>query len=654
MRIFAVALIALASVVVVPARAEASHGGAATTTVYLPNVTKTLGGPDGWQTPFIVQNVGSAYADIEMDFFSFDGMLVKSRHVSLLAPGTSVFHDPNSDTGLPDGGQFAVVLRSYGSEIVAVVNEHQNVQNPARQEALSYAGLTSGSTHVYLPYLAKFVDDWLTTFIIQNVSSAPATVNVALVSYDGTRTAQLSRTILPGRSQAIDPSVEPLLAGGIEYTARIVSNQAVGVVVNAHRDAPTVAFPTGFSYNGIPATNEMVTLLPYVAKNADGIARSSRILVQNTGLSAATPRLSFKRLGANTVAATIDAPAAVAPGRVWVFDARTATQLTDGEYALAITNGQFAAVSATASPTTAMGYASQAARHTRIFLPNVTRTLGGTTGWTTPLIVQSAGASNLTVRWYRFSDGQLVYTSTPRSFASGAALRIDPRSYPLEDDEQYAVVIDAATGGAVAIVTELNQTGGDGAMAYEGAPRVPAAGFGTNSCTPATGAAGSSFSCVVFGLPAGAAVSYTVSSPTGTTQPTSNPEPVAPDGSWHIDIGQATIQGLRSVTITAGGISRSAQFTVTPPTFGVTITSSTYGSVAARTVPGAVCSVDARLPSGTFSDATELRADKAADTAGNVSWTYPTSTTTAGTGTHFVSCTVRDETHTAQASFTVP
>ena len=31
----------------------------ATTTIYLPNIVKMLGGPDGWNTPFIVQNVGS-------------------------------------------------------------------------------------------------------------------------------------------------------------------------------------------------------------------------------------------------------------------------------------------------------------------------------------------------------------------------------------------------------------------------------------------------------------------------------------------------------------------------------------------------------------------------------------------------------------------
>jgi len=124
----------------------AAAAGPLTNTVYLPNITKMLGGGDGWQTPFIVQNVGSVATDLTMDFFSFaDGSLVKTRSVTGLAPGTSVFHDPNSDPGLGTTGQFSVVVKSFGAPVVSVVNEHQNVTNSARQEALSYLGLTSCS-----------------------------------------------------------------------------------------------------------------------------------------------------------------------------------------------------------------------------------------------------------------------------------------------------------------------------------------------------------------------------------------------------------------------------------------------------------------------------------------------------------------------------
>ncbi|HEY3126300.1 MAG TPA: hypothetical protein VGK07_04505, partial [Candidatus Limnocylindria bacterium] len=57
--------------------------GTPTTTIFLPNITKMLGGPSGWVTPFIVQNVGVKKATLEISFFRFsDGGLVTCRRVS--------------------------------------------------------------------------------------------------------------------------------------------------------------------------------------------------------------------------------------------------------------------------------------------------------------------------------------------------------------------------------------------------------------------------------------------------------------------------------------------------------------------------------------------------------------------------------------------
>ena len=63
---------------------------APTQTVYLPNITKTLGGATGWVTPFIVQNTGTIGTTLEVSFYKFsDGSCVARRTVLLLAPGTS-------------------------------------------------------------------------------------------------------------------------------------------------------------------------------------------------------------------------------------------------------------------------------------------------------------------------------------------------------------------------------------------------------------------------------------------------------------------------------------------------------------------------------------------------------------------------------------
>src|SRR5262249_39359685 len=66
-------------------------------TVYLPNITKTLGGPTGWHTPFIVQNVGTANASLVVNFYSFaDGSLVATRSAVVL-PGRSFVDSPRDE-----------------------------------------------------------------------------------------------------------------------------------------------------------------------------------------------------------------------------------------------------------------------------------------------------------------------------------------------------------------------------------------------------------------------------------------------------------------------------------------------------------------------------------------------------------------------------
>src|SRR5438874_8956611 len=52
---------------------------AVTSTVYLPNITRRLGGPDGFYTPIIIQNTGSTNTDLELPFYKFnDRRLVES------------------------------------------------------------------------------------------------------------------------------------------------------------------------------------------------------------------------------------------------------------------------------------------------------------------------------------------------------------------------------------------------------------------------------------------------------------------------------------------------------------------------------------------------------------------------------------------------
>ncbi len=484
------------------AATECPDLGEATSTVYLPNITKTLGGPNGWVTPFIVQNVGSAATTLEVSFYGFrDGSLVTCRSVPGLLPGTSFADVPNDDADLPEDSQFSVVVRSFGSQVVSVVNEHQGAGS--RAEALSYGGLASGSTTVALPYLSKGHRGWVTTMVIQNLGWATASVIVQLHSLDGQRSPMLTRTIAPGRSAAIDPTVESAIERDDELSGLVTATQPLGIVVNAHNDAATVAAPMAYSYNGVPVTSAAKTYLPYLEKEdleAFGPG-SAQVYVQNVGAAAATPVLTFRAIG-GTATATIAAPAPVKPGETWAFDPQIAKVvggyqlcrnagagkcIDPGQHALVVTGGAFAVLNAMITSTTALGFVGTATTAARYYLPNITRALGGDTGWTTPIVVQSAGATSATLRWYRFSDGVLALTQTVGSLSSGASVKIDPRGVAgLADGTQYAVVVDSS-GPLTAVVLEQSTAGGDGAMAYEGFPALvaPAVVAGI-SVSPAT------------------------------------------------------------------------------------------------------------------------------------------------------------------------
>jgi hypothetical protein len=234
-------------------------------------------------------------------------------------------------------------------------------------------------------------------------------------------------------------------------------------------------------------------------------------------------------------------------------------------------------------------------------------------------------------------------------------MKIDPRSLPqLTDDTQYAVTIEAPEGGVGAVVLELNDRGGDSAMAYEAMSAAPSAAFGTTSCTPSADVSGSSFRCRFYGLPPGATpINYKLTVPGNPdTTATITDQNVASDGSWQTSVF-ATAQGLRTVTVTAGGVSKSASFTVGTGTFGVVITQNQNGAISATTKPGARCAAWATLPDNSIVDSAALDQVKTADAVGKVSWTYPAQPGN-GTGVQNVECNIGAETHVDSAQYNLP
>src|SRR6266550_176740 len=455
-----------------PAPTATLPPGPATATVYLPNITKTLGGADGWDTPLIIQNTGSVATTLQLSFYRFsDGALAVRRVYPGLGPGTSYADIPNLDADLANDTQYSVVVESFGAPIVSVVNETEG--SGARFQALSYSGAAGGATTVYLPNVTRRFFGYDTPFIVQDVGPSAATVTASFTSFDGTKRMNMNLSMLPGRSAVVDPDATVGLIDGTQYSVVLTSTQPITVVLNAHNKNDP---PVGYSHNGITA-GATTLYAPYVVKSAPG-GMNSPIVVQNTGGSPVAATLELTPLAGG--AARRFVLSAIASGASSVFDTRFAlgttqpcvldgpTCLGAGEYALRITaTGPIAAIVLPTGATTADAYSATGAHSSRLYLPNVTRALGGPSGWTTPIVLQSTGAQGATLQWFRFSDGALV-TTLHVALPSAGSVWIDPHTVAgLADEGQYAVVVDGDGGSAVnAIVYEQWFGGGDGLMIY--------------------------------------------------------------------------------------------------------------------------------------------------------------------------------------------
>jgi hypothetical protein len=466
-----------------PSPTDAPLTRSPTLELYLPYLAKTLGGPDGWETPFIIQNADVLPTDLELDFYRIsDGAPVAHEVVNGLRPGRSYANRPNQDPSLPGNTAFSAVIRSYGAKVVAVVNEQRGAG--ARFEADSYVSQIGGRQGLFVPTASRGVDGFFSTIVVQNVDAEPTDLKAEFLSATGGVVATVTRHLLPGRSGIIELSAERGLADGASYSVRMTAPQRLAAIVSSQRDRPSDPAPMVYLFKALgDADRANIVYGPYAVKNVPGVGGgTSAITVQNLATLEARPTLHFVATATGS-SVSFDGPT-LAPGASWTFDTRfrngdqsqgpcgpgpAAGCLADGELSFSVgaPGGQFAALATAIGPTTATAYTAMS-RPADFFLPNVTRTLGGAQGWTTPIIVQSVTASRLTVSWFRFGDGQLVTTQT-LSVTPERAIRIDPRSVAeLSDDTQYAVLVEGNGGRLVAVVLELNFQGGDGAAIYEG------------------------------------------------------------------------------------------------------------------------------------------------------------------------------------------
>ncbi|MEA2662028.1 MAG: hypothetical protein QOH08_1600, partial [Chloroflexota bacterium] len=384
---------------------------------------------------------------------------------------------------LPDDSQFSVVVRSFGATVVAVVNQHKG-----NVEADAYSAAATGANTVYLPNVVRRFFGFHSPAIIQNLGTASTIVSATYQSFDGTAPSKtFTRSIAPGQSQFIEPNSDdpnlgaPGLVDGKQYSVTLTSPQPISVVLNTHNDDPGVAQPVFYSANGI-ATGAPTVYGAYAVKNANG-SRVSTIVVQNLSTASLTPTLTFTPLETGGTAKTFTAPAPVPAGGSWAFDPRfingvassdstkictvaAATCLGNGEYSFTAqgNGGNVAAMVNVLGPDSAMGYTASPQPATTYNLPNVLASYGG---WTTPIYLQSTGATSATLTWTPFTGGASTVQNVP--LVSGVSKKVDP-NISVPQGKQYAVTVSASGGSLAAIVMELNISGGDNAMIYGGFP----------------------------------------------------------------------------------------------------------------------------------------------------------------------------------------
>jgi len=539
---------------------------ALTMSAYLPNVTKTLGGPDGWDTPFYVQNAGAVQTTVESSFYRFsDGAFIACHKRPDLPPGASLLDDPNVDVDLPADTQFSVVVRSYGAPVAAVV--HQLQGSGRTTQAASYSGFTVGATTVYLPNVTRRFYGYDVPFIVQDLATAPATVTASFISFDGSSIFITQFTVQPGRSAVVDPDYTDGLQDGTQYAVTLRSTQPIGVVMNAHNES---LGPLAYSHDGLTAgANRLYA--PYAVKGGPG-GMFSPIVVQNVGPTTTDVTLAFAPIVGG--AAQSFALASVAAGASRAFDPRftlgttipcaaaSATCLGPGEYSLTISAaGPIAAVVLPNTDTTAGAYLAATELSGRAIVPVAMRNVGGTNGWSSSMYLLSAVGTAATLRYYRTADGTLSLVDRV-DLVGGSSLKVDTRKIAaLADNERYAVTIEADSGGALtAVAMEQALTGGDALMVSEGAvaatlpSRLVPGSIAVRPATAEIGTGGSArFSATVkdqYGVPLNETPAWSTSS--------NSPGAIGVDGVFHA----GSAEGSGSVRASAGAVSASAAVTV--------------------------------------------------------------------------------------------
>jgi hypothetical protein len=283
--------------------------------VYLPNITRKFFGL--FDTPFIIQNLGSSTASVTSTFRSFDGSGPTIVIPRAIDPGRAKPIDPNSDDinlgapGLTDNKQYSVVVQS-NQPVGVVVNTQADGPNVANPVASATDGISSGGATVYGAYAAKNAQGIgrYSPIIVQNLSANPVTPMITftpLTGSPGTANTYMFPAIQPNSSKPFDPRFSfstqgttnmPCSTGGAncladgEYTFKI---DAAGGFIAAQVNVASATTAMGYSATATPAAKyflpNLTKSLCFCPTPTQGTGWTTPILLQS--VTATTVTLSW-------------------------------------------------------------------------------------------------------------------------------------------------------------------------------------------------------------------------------------------------------------------------------------------------------------------------------------------------------------------------
>ncbi|VVB93384.1 Uncharacterised protein [uncultured archaeon] len=184
-------------------------------------------------TPIQVQNIGTASASVNVNFYDSNGVPVQTQ-TGVIPPNTaSVFWPPAASTA------YGSAVIDSTQDVIAIVNEMVNNNN----WAMSYDGFASGSMKVSIPWIAYGNSGWNTPIYVQNTGTVSANVAVSFYDQNGAPVETKNALIPANSSQIIVPAATAPTTGG---SAVVTSSQPVVAEVSEINAASTVAM----GYNG--------------------------------------------------------------------------------------------------------------------------------------------------------------------------------------------------------------------------------------------------------------------------------------------------------------------------------------------------------------------------------------------------------------------